>query len=122
MAPEGFAEYKKRAFCKEVKCAVQLELNKHAEGSVEYEQSRKKCSVACLYTTWQFHHWLIDRGYLLLVNSELKGDQATVLVNLDKQLVDWLDKEAKKQGFSGKNPLIEKALVEYKQKRQKKEA
>jgi len=66
MSPEGFTEYKRREFCKDVSCPIQLELNKQTEGSAQYEITRKKCSTKCLYTTWQFHHWLIEKGYLIL--------------------------------------------------------
>ena len=66
MIPEGFVEYKRREFCKEVKCPVQLQLNILAEGSKEYEQTREKCSKACLFTTWQFHHWLIEKDYMII--------------------------------------------------------
>jgi hypothetical protein len=66
MTLEGYVEYQRREFCKDVKCPVQMELNSRAEGSAAYEQTRKKCSNACLYTTWQFHHWLIEKGYLIV--------------------------------------------------------
>ena len=66
MVPEGFVEYKKREFCKDIHCPVQMELNKLAEGSAAYEQMREKCGCACLFTTWQFHHWLIEKGYLIV--------------------------------------------------------
>jgi hypothetical protein len=66
MLPEGYVEYKRREFCKDVKCPVQTALNAQIEGSPEYEQTRQKCSQACLFTTWQFHHWLIEKGYLIL--------------------------------------------------------
>jgi hypothetical protein len=66
MAPQGYVDYKRREFCKDVQCPVQLELNQQLEGSSEYEATRKKCSIACLYTTWQFHHWLIEKGYLIV--------------------------------------------------------
>jgi len=66
MLTEGFVEYKRREFCKDVKCPVQQELDKLNEKSKEYEQLRQKCSTACCYTTWQFHHWLIEKGYLIL--------------------------------------------------------
>jgi len=66
MVPEGYVEYKRREFCKDIKCPVQLELNAQTEGSAEYEATRVKCSVGCLYTTWQFHHWLIQKGYLIV--------------------------------------------------------
>jgi hypothetical protein len=66
MVPEGYVEYKRREFCKDVKCPVQLELNVHAEGSEAYEKTRAKCSAACTYSTWQFHNWLIKKGYLIV--------------------------------------------------------
>jgi hypothetical protein len=66
MASEGYVEYKRREFCKDVKCSVQLDLDKQTEGTPEYENTRQKCSVACLCTTWQFHHWLIEKGYLIV--------------------------------------------------------
>jgi hypothetical protein len=66
MVPEGYIEYKRREFCKDVKCPNQLELEKHTDGSAEYEAIRKKCSAACLYTTHQFHKWLIEKGYLII--------------------------------------------------------
>jgi hypothetical protein len=72
MVPEGYVEYKRREFCKDVKCPIQLELNAQMDGSPEYEKTRKKCSAACLYTTWQFHHWLTEKGYIIIVSSQLK--------------------------------------------------
>jgi len=66
MTLDGYDEYKRREFCKDVKCPVQLELDKQLEGSLKYEETRQKCGATCLYTTWQFHHWLIEKGYLIL--------------------------------------------------------
>ncbi|MBN2159090.1 MAG: hypothetical protein JW807_06825 [Spirochaetes bacterium] len=66
MIPLGYVEYKRREFCKDVKCPVQLELNGLKEGSDEYDKVRKTCTGACRYTTYQFHHWLIDKGYLII--------------------------------------------------------
>jgi hypothetical protein len=63
---EGFVEYRRREFCKDVKCSVQMELNKCAEGSEAYEAIRKTCGVGCLFTTYQFHHWLINKGYFIV--------------------------------------------------------
>jgi len=45
---------------------VQVELNKLPSGSEEYEQVRKTCKTDCRYTTYQFHHWLIEKGYLIV--------------------------------------------------------
>ena len=66
MPIEGYVDYKRREFCKEVKCPVQMELDAQKEGSDEYEKIRKICKVDCRYTTYQFHHWLIDKGYLIV--------------------------------------------------------
>jgi len=66
MSLDGFVEYKRREFCNDVKCSIQMELNRQVEGSLEYESTRKTCSLGCLFTTYQFHHWLIDKGYLIV--------------------------------------------------------
>lgn len=63
MPIEGYIEYQRREFCKDVKCPVQLDLNAQAEGSEEYEKIRSICKNDCRYTTYQFHHWLIQKGY-----------------------------------------------------------
>jgi hypothetical protein len=62
----GYVDYKRREFCKDVKCRIQLELEKHKEGSEEYERIRNICKTDCIYTTYQFHHWLIEKGYLIV--------------------------------------------------------
>jgi len=66
MVTEKFTEYKRREFCKDVKCPVQVQIEKLDENSHEYEQTRQKCRAACCHTTWQFHHWLVEKGYLIL--------------------------------------------------------
>ena len=66
MTIEGYIDYKRREFCKDVKCAVQLELEINEEGSEEYEKIRATCKNDCKYTTYHFHHWLVDKGYLLI--------------------------------------------------------
>jgi hypothetical protein len=66
MALEGFVEYKRREYCNDVKCPIQVELNKQKESSEKYEEIRKICSSGCFFTTYQFHHWLIDKGYLIV--------------------------------------------------------
>jgi len=62
----GYTDYQRREFCKDVRCPVQLELDKQKEGSEEYEKIRNDCKADCRYTTYQFHHWLIDKGYLIV--------------------------------------------------------
>ncbi|OHD72183.1 MAG: hypothetical protein A2W19_14840 [Spirochaetes bacterium RBG_16_49_21] len=66
MKLDGYLEYKRREFCKDVKCPVQLELDGQKEGSHEYERIRNICKSGCRYTTYQFHHWLIEKGYLII--------------------------------------------------------
>jgi len=66
MTLEGFVEYKRREFCNDIKCPVQMELNKQKEGCEAYERIRKTCSTGCLFTTYQFHHWLSIKGYLFV--------------------------------------------------------
>ncbi len=62
----GYVDYKSREFCKEVECPVQVELNSLEKGSDEYEKVRKNCRTGCRFTTWDFHHWLIDKGYSII--------------------------------------------------------
>ena len=61
MVPEGYVEYKHTEFCKDIKCPIQHELDIQKEGCPAYEFTRQKCGTACLFTTWQFHHWLIEK-------------------------------------------------------------
>ena len=66
MSLDGYIDYQRREFCKDVKCPVQLDLEAQPEGSASYEQIRETCKTACRYTTYHFHHWLISHGYLLV--------------------------------------------------------
>jgi hypothetical protein len=66
MTIRGHVEYKSREFCNAVKCPLQLVLNSQKQGSEEYEKTRKMCRTDCKYTTWEFHHWLIDKGYIIV--------------------------------------------------------
>lgn len=63
---KGYVEYKKREFCNDVKCPVQLELNKKEEGSEEYENLRNNCKNDCKFSARDFHYWLIEKGYLIV--------------------------------------------------------
>jgi hypothetical protein len=63
MSIPGYVDYKRREYCKDIKCPVQMELNKHKEGSTEYDEIRKTCRSSCKHTTYEFHHWLIEKGY-----------------------------------------------------------
>lgn len=66
MSIEGYVDYKKREFCNDVACPVQLKLNTYNEGSEEYEKIRPVCREDCKFTAHQFHYWLIDKRYLIV--------------------------------------------------------
>jgi len=66
MPIEGYVDYKKREFCNDVRCPVQLGLNARKPCSEEYEKIRQTCVRDCKHTTWEFHHWLVDKGYLIV--------------------------------------------------------
>jgi hypothetical protein len=70
MLIEGYIDYQRREFCKDVKCSVQLDLDAQDPNSDEYEKIRQICKSDCGYTTYQFHHWLIEKGYLIIRPQE----------------------------------------------------
>ena len=63
---DGYVDYQRREFCKDVKCERQLRLDAEVEGSDTYEKVRQLCKDECCYSTYQFHHWLINQGYLIV--------------------------------------------------------
>lgn len=66
MSIEGYTDYKRREFCKDIACPTQLELDSKEENSSEHEEIRKTCKTGCRYTTYEFHHWLINKNYLIV--------------------------------------------------------
>ncbi len=120
MTLDEYSEYKAREFCKDVNCPVQATLNLLKDKPEAYELIRQTCSVACRYSTWQFHHWLIEKGYIILLNARLKNSETTVLVNIDKKLAEWIDKQVKESKFSDKNRLVESAIAQYKKDMERK--
>jgi phosphoserine aminotransferase len=112
MSIEGFKEYKSREFCNDVKCPVQMELNRQTEKSEKYEQIRRTCSTACVYTTWQFHHWLIEKGYIIIasLNSENK---ASLFVSIDKESLKWIDEQVQSGKYRDRSHLIESIIAEH---------
>lgn len=62
----GYSEYKRREFCKDVKCPKQIDLDGQKEGTVQYEEIRKICKTNCCHTTYDFHHWLMGKGYMIV--------------------------------------------------------
>jgi len=63
---DGYTDYQRREYCKDVRCPIQLDLESKKEGSAEYDTVRNICKISCKHTTCEFHHWLIDNGYLLV--------------------------------------------------------
>jgi hypothetical protein len=113
MSFEGFTEYKRREFCNDVKCPVQMELNRLAEKSEEYEHIRKTCSTACRYTTWQFHHWLIEKSYIIIASLKLKN-KGDLITSIDKGLLRWIDEQVKSGKYKSRGQLIENIFAQYK--------
>lgn len=70
MPLEGFEEYQKRSFCRDVRCPTQLELDAKTEGSPEYQEVKEKCKEC---GAWKFHKWLTERGFLVLRPREASG-------------------------------------------------
>ena len=66
MSINGFSEYKRREYCKDIKCPVQVDLEQQENDSPEYERIRAKCKNSCIHTTYEFHHWLIEHEYLIV--------------------------------------------------------
>jgi len=112
MALEGFSDYKRREFCKAVKCSVQVKLNNLSEKSEEYEHVRRECSTACLYTTWQFHHWLIERDYIIIASLKLKN-KSSLFASIDTDLLRWIDEQIQGGKFHSRSDLIESLLNEH---------
>jgi len=113
MSLEGFTEYKRREFCNDVKCLVQMKLNQLKEGSEQYEQLRKTCSTACVYTTWQFHHWLIEKGYIIIASLNVKN-KACLFASIDKDLLKWIDMQVQEGKYCSRSHLIETVITECK--------
>jgi len=66
MSIEGYSDYKRREYCKDIKCPVQKVLDKQEQNSQNYEDVRSICKTGCIHTTYEFHHWLIEKEYILV--------------------------------------------------------
>jgi len=62
----GYADYKRREYCKDVQCPIQVLLDQQAPDSSGYDAVRDVCIHHCIHTTYEFHHWLIEKGYLVV--------------------------------------------------------
>ena len=63
---EGYVDYTKREYCRDVQCPIQLLLDQETDGSQEHEFIRTICKANCLHTTHDFHAWLIAHNYLVV--------------------------------------------------------
>ena len=63
---EGYTDYKRREYCNEVRCPIQLLLNRQLEKSPGYEEIRALCASGCVHSTHEFHRWLTEKGYLIV--------------------------------------------------------
>jgi len=63
MSIEGYVEYQRREYCKDIGCPVQDLLDGCERGSDQYDRVRNICKTGCIHTTYEFHHWLIEKGY-----------------------------------------------------------
>jgi hypothetical protein len=66
MTLEGYIDYQRREYCKDLPCPIQVLLDAAPAGSTEYEHIRDICKNSCIHTTYEFHHWLIQKGYLIV--------------------------------------------------------
>ncbi len=66
MSIPGYVDYQRREYCRALPCPVQIELDQTEAGSDEYQAVRDKCINSCIHTTYEFHHWLIEQGYLVV--------------------------------------------------------
>jgi len=66
MPIEGYLEYQRREYCKDIGCPVQQLVDMQEPGSDQYERVRDICKTGCMHTTYEFHHWLIEKGYELV--------------------------------------------------------
>lgn len=66
MSISGYVDYQRREYCKDVACPVQTLLDKQVPDSKEYEEVRGICKNNCIHSTYEFHHWLITQGYLVV--------------------------------------------------------
>ena len=65
-SPEGYIDYQRREYCKDIRCPVQLDLDAQTPETESYESIRAICKNECRHTTYEFHHWLIEKGYLVI--------------------------------------------------------
>ncbi len=63
---DGYIEYQRREYCHDIQCPVQALMDKQVPDSPESQAVRAICINHCIHTTYEFHHWLIKMGYLVI--------------------------------------------------------
>ena len=63
MPIDGYIDYRRREYCRDIRCPIQVLLDKRPEGSADYEEIRAICKSNCIHTTYEFHHWLMEHGF-----------------------------------------------------------
>lgn len=66
MAIQGYVDYQRREYCKDIRCPIQVLMDQQREGDDTYNALRAICKSNCLHTTHEFHAWLIQHGYLVV--------------------------------------------------------
>jgi len=66
MPINGYVDYKRREYCNDVKCSIQMLMNAKGEDTPDYDSLREICKSGCVHTTYDFHHWLINKGYIIV--------------------------------------------------------
>lgn len=66
MTIPGYSDYQRREFCKSVHCPIQNLLEQQVPGTPVHDQVREVCMGDCIHTTYEFHHWLMENGFLVV--------------------------------------------------------
>ncbi len=66
MSLPGYSDYQRREYCKDIQCPIQVLLEQQDPNSGGYDVVRHICIDHCIHTTYEFHHWLIEKGYLVV--------------------------------------------------------
>lgn len=66
MTVPGYVEYQRREYCRESECPIQMLLDQQEADSARYEAIRGLCKEDCIRSTHAFHHWLIEKGYVIV--------------------------------------------------------
>ena len=89
-----------------------MELNSQKDKPEEYERIRQTCNTTCKYTTWQFHHWLTEKGYIIIASLKLKNKR-DLITSIDKDLLHLMDEQIRSGKCNSRSQLIENAIAQY---------